>query len=109
MLSFIVTRPEKAHVYRLSVNTLLTRIYGKSAITHHNYSTTLASVAFAGTIVGMLTFGYLSDKLGRKFGMVRHTSFLYTDYSPQLPSVDGCHWHRRLLFLAIRCLVRRPP
>jgi hypothetical protein len=23
-----------------------------------------------GTVVGMLTFGYLSDKVGRKFGMV---------------------------------------
>lgn len=49
---------------------VLTRIYGKDAITQHKYSTTLVSVAFAGTIVGMLTFGYLSDKYGRKFGMV---------------------------------------
>ena len=49
---------------------MLTRIYGKEAIDKHNYSTTLTSVAFAGTIVGMLSFGYMSDKLGRKFGMV---------------------------------------
>ena len=66
---------------------MLRRIYGKR-IDHHNYATTLASVAFAGTIVGMLVFGYLSDKIGmpisafappssaltffpgRKFGMV---------------------------------------
>ncbi|KAI0767970.1 major facilitator superfamily domain-containing protein [Irpex lacteus] len=59
-----------------AVNTLLTRIYGKAAITHHNYSTTLSSVAFAGTIVGMLTFGYLSDKLGRKFGMMAATGIV---------------------------------
>ncbi len=31
----------------------------------------LSSMAFAGTVLGMLSFGYLSDKLGRKFGMVR--------------------------------------
>lgn len=50
--------------------TVLKRIYGADAINNHNYSTTLSSVAFAGTIVGMLVFGYISDKVGRKFGMV---------------------------------------
>ena len=55
---------------RLGLFTVLTRIYGKEAINGHNYSKTLTSVAFAGTVVGMLVFGYLSDKLGRKFGMV---------------------------------------
>ena len=50
---------------------VLIRIYGKDEISKHDYSNTLTSVAFAGTIVGMLTFGYMSDKLGRKFGMVR--------------------------------------
>ncbi|KAI0346089.1 MFS Git1p-related glycerophosphoinositol and glycerophosphocholine permease [Trametopsis cervina] len=59
-----------------AVNTLLTRIYGSAAIKNHNYSTTLSSVAFAGTIVGMLTFGYLSDKLGRKFGMMAATGIV---------------------------------
>ncbi|OJA16409.1 hypothetical protein AZE42_05503 [Rhizopogon vesiculosus] len=46
-----------------SVNTLLERIYGTDAITANNYSNTLTSVAFAGTVVGMLAFGYLSDKM----------------------------------------------
>ncbi|ETW82848.1 major facilitator superfamily [Heterobasidion irregulare TC 32-1] len=59
-----------------SVNTLLTRIYGKEAINGHNYSKTLTSVAFAGTVVGMLVFGYLSDKLGRKFGMMLATGIV---------------------------------
>lgn len=27
-----------------------------------------------GTVVGMLSFGWISDKLGRKFGMVRRTA-----------------------------------
>lgn len=57
---------------RSPFSTVLTRIYGKAAVSHHNYSTTLSSVAFAGTIVGMLSFGYMSDKFGRKFGMVRN-------------------------------------
>jgi len=53
-----------------SVNTLLTRIYGKEALSQHNHSTVINSVGFAGFVVGMLTFGYLSDKIGRKFGMM---------------------------------------
>ncbi|KAG5219795.1 glycerophosphodiester transporter [Salix suchowensis] len=55
------------------VNTILTRIYGKEQLGSHNYSTTISSLGFAGTVVGMLIFGYLSDKIGRKFGMVRMT------------------------------------
>ncbi|OBZ72461.1 hypothetical protein A0H81_07873 [Grifola frondosa] len=58
------------------VNTLLTRIYGADAVDQHNYSTTLSSLAFAGTIVGMLVFGYLSDKMGRKFGMMAATGIV---------------------------------
>lgn len=56
-----------------SLLTVLKRIYGPEKITT-NYSNTISSVAFAGTVVGMLVFGYLSDKLGRKFGMVRTAS-----------------------------------
>jgi len=56
-----------------SVNTLLTRVYGKAELSKSNYSTVLSSLTFAGTIVGMLTVGYISDKLGRKFGMMTAT------------------------------------
>jgi MFS family permease len=49
------------------------KILYPDAVKHHNYSKTLTSVAFAGTVVGMLIFGYISDKIGRKFGMVRTT------------------------------------
>ena len=52
---------------------LVLKILYPDAVKHHNYSKTLTSVAFAGTIVGMLVFGYISDKVGRKFGMVRTT------------------------------------
>ncbi|KAJ3560297.1 hypothetical protein NP233_g10928 [Leucocoprinus birnbaumii] len=55
-----------------SVNThspVLTRIYG-DRLEAHNYGTTVRSVTFAGTVVGMVLFGWLSDKVGRKFGMM---------------------------------------
>ncbi|KAH9917111.1 metabolite transporter [Epithele typhae] len=57
------------------VNTLLLRIYGPEQVTS-NYSSTILSVTFAGTIFGMLTFGYLSDRLGRKFGMMTATGIV---------------------------------
>ncbi|KAI0783689.1 major facilitator superfamily domain-containing protein [Abortiporus biennis] len=58
------------------VNTLLKRIYGADRILTHNYSATLSSLAFAGMIVGMLGFGYLSDKMGRKSGMMLATGIV---------------------------------
>ncbi|KAF9448516.1 putative metabolite transporter [Macrolepiota fuliginosa MF-IS2] len=59
-----------------SVNTLLTRIYGSDRIEAHNYGTTVRSVTFAGTVVGMIIFGWLSDKMGRKFGMMTATGIV---------------------------------
>ncbi|KAJ3575504.1 hypothetical protein NP233_g1045 [Leucocoprinus birnbaumii] len=59
-----------------NVNTLLTRIYGSDKIEAHNYGTTLRSLTFAGTVVGMLLFGWLSDKMGRKFGMMSATGIV---------------------------------
>ncbi|KAF5382045.1 hypothetical protein D9615_004324 [Tricholomella constricta] len=55
------------------VNTLLKRVYGADIVSAHNYSTVVNSLGFAGTVVGMLIFGYLSDKVGRKFGMMSAT------------------------------------
>ncbi len=54
--------------YRISS---VLKILYPDAVKHNNYSKTLTSVAFAGTVVGMLIFGWISDKIGRKFGMVR--------------------------------------
>ncbi|PCH42143.1 MFS Git1p-like glycerophosphoinositol and glycerophosphocholine permease [Wolfiporia cocos MD-104 SS10] len=73
-----------------SVNTVLTRIYGENEIDKHNYSKTLSSVAFAGTIVGMLVFGYLSDKLGRKFGMMLATGIVAV-FSGLSAASSGAH------------------
>ncbi|KAF8887077.1 MFS Git1p-related glycerophosphoinositol and glycerophosphocholine permease [Infundibulicybe gibba] len=52
------------------VDTLLIRIYGEEALTEKNINRMLTSLSYAGTIIGMLTFGFLSDKVGRKFGML---------------------------------------
>ncbi|KAL5635012.1 hypothetical protein ACGC1H_002893 [Rhizoctonia solani] len=77
-----------------NVNTILRRLY-PDTIARHDYGTTLASLAFAGTIVGMLSFGYLSDRLGRKFGMMSATlivavfSFLSACSAGAHGSTDG--------------------
>ncbi|KAF5367201.1 hypothetical protein D9758_003920 [Tetrapyrgos nigripes] len=49
-------------------------LYPDEAAKH--YKTTVSSLIFAGTVVGMLTFGYLSDKMGRKFGMMTATAIV---------------------------------
>ncbi|KAG7095028.1 hypothetical protein E1B28_005819 [Marasmius oreades] len=59
-----------------TVNTLLNRIYGADAINKHNYITIVNSLVFAGAVVGMLTFGWISDKVGRKFGMMTATGIV---------------------------------
>ncbi|KZT30013.1 MFS general substrate transporter [Neolentinus lepideus HHB14362 ss-1] len=59
-----------------SVNTILIHIYGKAAVSKNNYSMILSSLAFAGTILGMLSFGYLADKVGRKSGMMFATGIV---------------------------------
>lgn len=58
-----------------SVNTILKRLY-PAEIAKNNYGTVLSSLTFAGTIVGMLTFGYLSDRYGRKAGMMTATGIV---------------------------------
>ncbi|TEB27007.1 MFS general substrate transporter [Coprinellus micaceus] len=67
--------PSRNHV-DFAKTKVLTRIYGPEALSKHAYSRTLSSLAFAGTVVGMLLFGYLSDKIGRKFGMMTATAIV---------------------------------
>ncbi|KAG9315288.1 major facilitator superfamily domain-containing protein [Chiua virens] len=70
-----------AHLYRGysnnvigMVTTILTTIYGANAL--DPYSSMLNSVSFVGMLVGMLTFGWISDKIGRKFGMMTATGIV---------------------------------
>ncbi|KAH0585110.1 hypothetical protein H2248_008371 [Termitomyces sp. 'cryptogamus'] len=74
-----------------SVNTLFKRIYGPDVVSRHNFSTVLSSLAFAGTVVGMLIFGYLSDKIGRKFGMMSATGIvaLFSGLSAASSGIHG--------------------
>jgi MFS family permease len=55
-----------------TVNTILGKIY-PDTYPNSNYSRNITSIVFAGTVLGQLVFGYLSDKVGRKFGMVSAT------------------------------------
>ncbi|KAF8887086.1 putative metabolite transporter [Infundibulicybe gibba] len=58
------------------VNTLLIRIYGKKALSDGDIDRTLTSLSYAGIIIGMLAFGFLSDKVGRKFGMMASSAIV---------------------------------
>jgi MFS family permease len=59
-----------------NVNTILGRVYGAKVLDQHNYKVLINSMGFAGMVVGMLLFGYLSDKIGRKFGMMTAISII---------------------------------
>lgn len=48
-----------------SVNTILKIIYGKTYSNSHATSN-VSSISFVGTVVGQLSFGYLSDNIARK-------------------------------------------
>lgn len=51
------------------VNTILKKLY-KPVYKQNNFSELVSSIAFAGTVLGMLVFGYMSDVIGRKNGMI---------------------------------------
>ncbi|WFD27809.1 hypothetical protein MNAN1_002814 [Malassezia nana] len=53
------------------VNTLLGDLYPD--VMDATTSETLVAIAFAGTVLGMLVFGYYSDAIGRKSGMIVST------------------------------------
>ncbi|AGO12671.1 AaceriADR197Wp [[Ashbya] aceris (nom. inval.)] len=57
------------------VNTCLDRIYGDSYKESPAMSN-VASLAFAGTVLGQLSFGYFADRYGRKFAMLVGTAML---------------------------------
>jgi MFS family permease len=57
------------------LNFLLNRIYDNE-LTAHKYTNIISSMVFAGTIVGMLLFGWLSDRVGRQWGMMTATGIV---------------------------------
>jgi len=52
-----------------TVNTILGRIYPEEYGKNH-YSELFSGMAYLGTILGMLFFGYFVDRYGRKYGML---------------------------------------
>ncbi|RPD61157.1 metabolite transporter [Lentinus tigrinus ALCF2SS1-7] len=86
-----------------AVNTLLKRVYGDEFAKHKNYSTTLSSLAFAGTVVGMLLFGYLSDKMGRKFGMMTATGIVAVFSGLSAASTGAHHSIGGMLAMLMAC------
>ncbi|KAK7032810.1 MFS Git1p-related glycerophosphoinositol [Favolaschia claudopus] len=68
-----------------------------------NYATTLNSVVFVGTILGMLTFGWISDKVGRKFGMMTSAAIVAFFSALSAASSGAHHSVHGLLSMLIVC------
>ncbi|KAJ7850281.1 MFS Git1p-related glycerophosphoinositol and glycerophosphocholine permease [Mycena olivaceomarginata] len=85
-----------------SVNTLLHRIYDAEQFPN-NYSITVNGIAFAGNIVGMLVFGWISDKIGRKFGMMSAAGIVAFFAALSSASSGANHSVRGLLAMLIIC------
>jgi MFS family permease len=58
------------------VNTMLSTIY-KDAYNNSPASQNVSAIAFAGTVVGMLIFGYTSDHWSRKWSLMISTIILF--------------------------------
>ena len=65
------TRPNTPQIIG-PVNTMLSRIYPE-AYTKSSAQANVASITFAGTVVGMLFFGYTSDHFSRKWSLFAST------------------------------------
>ncbi|KIK62445.1 hypothetical protein GYMLUDRAFT_260189 [Collybiopsis luxurians FD-317 M1] len=71
------------------VNLILNRLYDNE-LTKRKYTNIVSSFVFAGTIVGMILFGWLSDKIGRKFGMMS-ASWIVIFFSLLSAASSGAH------------------
>lgn len=58
------------------VTTMLKRIYGAEALNKSSAMSNISAIAFAGTVVGQLGFGFLADHHSRKLGMIISTGIL---------------------------------
>ncbi|KAJ7799663.1 MFS Git1p-related glycerophosphoinositol and glycerophosphocholine permease [Mycena olivaceomarginata] len=81
---------------------VLHRIYDAEQFPN-NYSITVNGIAFAGNIVGMLVFGWISDKIGRKFGMMSAAGIVAFFAALSSASSGANHSVRGLLTMLIIC------
>lgn len=58
------------------VNTILKKLYGKE-YTNSSAQSNVNSIAFAGTVVGQLFFGWMSDHVSRKWALMTSTIILF--------------------------------
>jgi len=58
-----------------AVSTMLGKIYGKT-YTDSSADANISSITFVGTVLGMLVFGYTSDKYSRKWSLLASTIIL---------------------------------
>lgn len=83
-----------------TVSTCLARIYG-DAYTESNALANVSSIAFVGIIVGQLSFGYISDRIDRKAGMLIATAALAIFSVLIAVATWGAHGSPEGLFAAI--------
>ena len=72
---FSVLEADTAHSVIGQVNTMLSKIYG-TAYTSSPAQSNVASLAFAGTVVGQLFFGWTSDHFSRRDSLLASTLIL---------------------------------
>jgi MFS family permease len=82
-----------------SVNTILKKRYGKDLYTK-KYSANVTAIAFAGFVVGMLFFGYTSDKYSRKWSLLASTIIMII-FAILATGAYGAHGSPEGLFMAI--------
>ncbi|GAA5856488.1 hypothetical protein JCM5353_002088 [Sporobolomyces roseus] len=87
------------------INTILRRLY-PNEYADTNYSTLFSSMGFVGTVVGMLAWGYLVDRFGRKAGMFSASAIIivFTALSAGAYGANGSVKGMLQALIAYRCL-----
>jgi MFS family permease len=75
------------------VNTILRKLY-KPEYKHSNAQSNITSLVFAGEVVGIIIFGYTSDRFSRKWSIFASTVILVCMFcfGPRLKTADSCQF-----------------
>lgn len=75
-------------------------------LAQNNHATLFSSMNFVGIVIGMLTFGYLVDRAGRKIGMILATVIIivFTALQAGAYGVGGSTESMLQALIAYRCL-----